>query len=190
MKNNLRRKNTESGFGVPEVMVSIFIISVGIVTIINMFAGLQRNETANKRRLIAAYLAEESIEIVRQLRDNNWFSSNLWDQGIYNSGNDRIITVSNCGSGACALGMADRAADSNDIVYIKDGAGGAADRYYGQTNGAIPAGWTATPFRRWLTVEKEDYSNNADNDYLKIISYVSYNGQILIEVTAYLNNWR
>lgn len=82
---NSRQKN--KGFTILEVMGAIFILTIGIG---GAFLLVQQSLSAasiNKNRLIAAYLAQEGIEIVRNIRDSNWLAkrsvpSLFWDNGL------------------------------------------------------------------------------------------------------------
>jgi prepilin-type N-terminal cleavage/methylation domain-containing protein len=92
--------NSERGFTVIEMIIAIFILSVAII---GVFSALSVTVvlTANASdRLTGAYLAQEGIEIVRNIRDNNWLAQDLclanpevsecavvpgWLAGIYNA---------------------------------------------------------------------------------------------------------
>lgn len=60
-----------SGFSIQEVMISMFIVSVGLVTIIQLFSTGFINSAADRDRIVAAGLAQEGLEIVKNIRDNN-----------------------------------------------------------------------------------------------------------------------
>ena len=76
------RKANLTGFTIVEVTIALFLVSIGILS---AFAVTQHiiiiTETASSR-LIAAYLAQEGIEIVRNIRDTNWLRGEPWDTGI------------------------------------------------------------------------------------------------------------
>ncbi len=76
------RKANLTGFTIVEVTIALFLVSIGILS---AFAVTQHiiiiTETASSR-LIAAYLAQEGIEIVRNIRDTNWLEGKPWDTGI------------------------------------------------------------------------------------------------------------
>jgi Tfp pilus assembly protein PilV len=55
-----------------EAVISIFILSAGIVAVMSLVASSLRQAISAKDHQIAVLLAEEGIELVRNLRDNNW----------------------------------------------------------------------------------------------------------------------
>jgi len=67
-----------------EAIVAIFVITAGIVGVSSLVAQTISSATFSKDRLIAAYLAQEGIEIVRNIRDTNWLegTTNPWDEGL------------------------------------------------------------------------------------------------------------
>jgi len=69
-------------FTLIEVMVAILVISVGVIT---AYAAVQQifvYTFSASRRLTAAYLAKEGIEIVRNIRDTNWANGIAWDSNL------------------------------------------------------------------------------------------------------------
>lgn len=74
-------------FTLIEVIVAIFLLTVGVV---GTFALVQRTITftsVTSSRLGAVYLAQEGIEIVRNIRDSNWLEQRTspdlpWDEGL------------------------------------------------------------------------------------------------------------
>ncbi len=78
----LKYLNIRRGFTIIEVTIALFLLSTGILA---AFAVTQHiviiTETASSR-LIAAYLAQEGVEIVRNIRDTNWLKRRDWKTGI------------------------------------------------------------------------------------------------------------
>lgn len=78
---------TNKGFTLIEVILAIFFITVGTA---GVFSLLQRTfvlASVSADQLKAAYLAQEGVEIVRNIRDGNWLRQRgdpgiLWDEGI------------------------------------------------------------------------------------------------------------
>jgi len=83
----------ESGFTLFEVIIAVFILTVGVG---GSFVLIQQTLFASlmaQSRLVSAYLAQEGIEIIRNVRDNNWLEQReslevpplpLWDDGLDN----------------------------------------------------------------------------------------------------------
>ncbi len=78
--NNKIKK--EKGFTLLELLVTIFIIAIGLIGayIIAQYPLSQISVSMN--RLKAAYLAQEGIEIVRNIRDTNWIEKEDWTRGL------------------------------------------------------------------------------------------------------------
>ena len=82
----------KSGQTIIEVLITLFIISVGlygamVLLISNMF--LQRS---NERNLVAMNLAREALEIVQNKRDSNWLANLAFDKGILDGADCTAIT--------------------------------------------------------------------------------------------------
>lgn len=90
MKNNFQK---QSGFGILEALIASGIIAIfaaGIVILGNMSL---RSVVINKHRLQAAYLAQEAVEIVKNIRDSNWVDGNPdtdWKDGLVNGINWKV----------------------------------------------------------------------------------------------------
>jgi type II secretory pathway pseudopilin PulG len=62
---------TKKGFSIAEVLLSIFLLSVGMIAIIALMASSIKNNANNRNSIIATQLAQEGIELVRNRRDLN-----------------------------------------------------------------------------------------------------------------------
>ena len=65
----IKIKNKESGFTLLEVIVGIYIILMGLGGSLSLITYVLANSSASVNRVIAANLAQEGIEIVRNMRD-------------------------------------------------------------------------------------------------------------------------
>ena len=75
------------GFTLLEVIVAIFILTVGILGCYSLIIQTISSTRYNSDKLVASYLAQEGIEIVRNIRDTNWLeqqvnSANPWNEGL------------------------------------------------------------------------------------------------------------
>ncbi len=59
------------GFSMPEVLLSMFVLSVGLMTIVAVMAGSLSSSHETRDAIVATGLALEGVEIVRNIRDNN-----------------------------------------------------------------------------------------------------------------------
>ena len=76
-------KAQNRGFTLIELVIAIFILVVAIVGVYNSFSTIVVLTTGASSRLTAAYLAQEGIEIVRNMRDNNWLKGEVdWRNGL------------------------------------------------------------------------------------------------------------
>ncbi len=108
----------KKAFTLIEIIVVLFIISLALLGIISLIVQSIRAQDYNKKVVIANQLSQEGIELIRQVRDNNWkngtpFFTNLSDTvGLRNTyymdygdslpsilvnNNDRILQVSPSG---------------------------------------------------------------------------------------------
>lgn len=90
-------KKTKKGFTLLEIIIALFIISVGMGGAMMIIPSLIIDFSISESRLTAAYLAQEGIEIVRNVRDGNWLQNEPWDQGfsVCNSGCEADHTYTN-----------------------------------------------------------------------------------------------
>ena len=72
----------QKSFTLIEVIVAIFLITVGTVGAFSLIQRTIAFTVISSSRLVAANLAQEGIEIVRNTRDTNWLSDNPWDEGL------------------------------------------------------------------------------------------------------------
>lgn len=70
------------GFTIIEAITAIFLITVGIVGISGLITQLITSSTISSQKLIASYLGQEGIEIVRNIRDTNLLEIENWDNGL------------------------------------------------------------------------------------------------------------
>ena len=88
MRNKTKTINKKGGFSILEVMSAIFILSVGMGGALSLMNQTLSAASVVKQRVTASYLAQEGIEIVRNIRDTNWLQSrgdpskSPWDDGL------------------------------------------------------------------------------------------------------------
>jgi len=75
------------GFTIVEIIIAIFITSIVLMGIFSIFYVVTVLASDSSDRLTATYLAQEGMEIVRNIRDKNWL--NMDDQGCANSSDCR-----------------------------------------------------------------------------------------------------
>ncbi|EKE16521.1 MAG: hypothetical protein ACD_11C00004G0019 [uncultured bacterium] len=60
------------GFSIGEVLLSMLILSFVMVLMTNLLVKSILHSTDSRDRIIASQLAQEGVELVRNVRDNNW----------------------------------------------------------------------------------------------------------------------
>ena len=70
------------GFSLIEMVVAVFIILIGVVAAFGVLQKIILSTSIGSSRLVATYLAQEGIEIVRNIRDTNWVEGKNWTQNI------------------------------------------------------------------------------------------------------------
>lgn len=90
--------SSSQGFTLIEVLLSSFILTVGLVTIMSLFSASHRQSLDARNIIIATNLAQEGAEIARNIRDNNLaFRLRNWTTGA----NCSAYTTPPFPSGAC-----------------------------------------------------------------------------------------
>ena len=190
---NLFFARENKGFSLLEVIFSIGIITVGVVSILTLFNYNLKNEINNKNKLIAIYLAQESIEVVRQVRDNIWF-------GSIGNGDTKFLDETEFSTRDVTIGLIDNS-NNDDIRKGWEIVGSNNDRrkvylfndFYVQRKDSggnwFGWGWIETGFERYLTIENNSGGAGVTgcdiDDCVKIISHVSFDGKEIATVTAY-----
>lgn len=78
------------GFSMIEVIISIFLIIVGIIASVELISKSLKDSMDSRDQLIAVGLAQEGVELVRNVRDNNWLT------GLIPIDNFRYIKNGDC----------------------------------------------------------------------------------------------
>lgn len=74
--------NNLSGQGLMEIIVAIAVIITGISGTITLTYSNLQGSRASVMQITAANLAREGIEVVRNIRDENWLQKNNWLFGL------------------------------------------------------------------------------------------------------------
>ncbi|KPJ56512.1 hypothetical protein AMJ49_04685 [Parcubacteria bacterium DG_74_2] len=77
-----RAKSKNKGFTLLEITITVFVLIASLVGVSSVFSRLTSQASFNSSRLIAVYLAQEGIELVRNIRDGNWLEDADWDEGL------------------------------------------------------------------------------------------------------------
>lgn len=153
----LKKSNKNTGFSIMELVVSTAIIAIGLLGVSSLVIQNLQVKNINKNQLIASMLAQEGLELVRNVRDDNWLSQSLpsWDKDIADHTNDFAIDYR---GRASINGNADTISDADAKLYI-DGAG-----LYTH----VGTGNTATAFSRIINIV-------GDGDKIEVGALVAWN---------------
>lgn len=72
------------GFTLLETIVAVGVIMVGLVAVLTLINNSLFYVSLIKDRLVAANLNSEGLEVVRNIRDNNWLQNRAWNNGLSN----------------------------------------------------------------------------------------------------------
>lgn len=170
MKSKIILNN--SGVSILEVVAVMMIIALGLVGVLSLVIQNVQAQYIDKNVLMASGLAQEGLELVRNVRDLNWLTSGDWKQNIV-------------GDGVYIIDYGGLASINMDVNSIDD----AAVRLYVNSNGFYThasSGNTATNFYRLITVVDQ-------GNYLDIKCAIRWkDGAQNHDYTAetYLYNWR
>ncbi len=71
---------TPPAFSIIEVMVGIFIFTLGLLSIYTLLISSLNINDYNKNAIIASNLSREQLELFRNIRDTNYKKLNVWNQ--------------------------------------------------------------------------------------------------------------
>lgn len=164
-KVNCQRSNVKSGFSIAEVVISASILIIMTAGIFLALGNSITHSADSRNLIIASELAQEGIELVRNVRDNNIASGKPSYAQYFdfaNANNCRIDKNLNYGNG-------DLVCNSDMRLYID------ANNFYTHDNIG-----SATKFFRRIKIA--DYAGGK-----KITSMVSWNGAELGALEADCN---
>jgi len=147
-----------------EILVVFSLIMIGIIGVASLMLQNIKAQNVNRNYLVSSMLAQEGLELVRNIRDNNWLDSSAeWHEYIYNAGGDNTYTVVATTTNA---GLPDIRDFGPDAV-TDAGARLRLDGFYNHSSGEY------TPFYRLITVTAEPPAST-DPDYLKVEAHVQW----------------
>lgn len=174
-KTNIAAHCKKRGFSIGEVLISSFLLLVGIVTATALIVQNMREAFDARDTIIAAQLAQEGVELVRNVRDTNAAKSvycdgksscsfaNTWKDFDNNKKSNYYISADYDNS---AFSLANGV--SNFPLYIDD-----VGKYTHAPN------TEDTRFRRRIIIDHKvntTGTDDADDDTAEIYSLVSWNG--------------
>lgn len=161
------------GFTMLEAMIAIFILVMGVTGVYSLFFNIITSTTLATDKLIASYLSQEGLEIIRNLRDTNWLNAQDFDNGF------------NCASPVgCEADF--RTGTDEEIIGLQSYTASFLnldnDGMYGYTTG------TPTKFKRIITIDNEDTTGGISDFAVHVVVTV-YWGDHEFSAEEYLYDW-
>ena len=184
-------KINNNGFSIIEVSVALGVISIGILGVFSLVLQSIQAQNASKSVLVASMLAQEGIELVRNMRDENWISNPVvaWDLDINGYTNDDftidyMINLADVDNG----NLVDNIIEENGTkLYFTDGS-----NFYTHDSTAPNK---PTMYSRLITAKEIDASSPPDGvtDYYAVSSHVQWLEKDVLKnyiAETRLYNWR
>lgn len=188
-------------FSIIEVLVGIFIFSLGLVAIYWILVSSLKVNDYNKNAIIASNLAREQIEIIRNIRDTNYEILAKWDRidaGSYFTA-WKYYTVQNS-----SLSQGEKMVDIEEISWFKVGKEFLADTSMQQYQLCLSwrreyvyckntTGLQKTPFYKYVYLSQaEDENKNILQNAYQVESHVIWNmrGYHEFDIKTLLTDWR
>ena len=73
--NYFKKTKSEKGFSLAELVIVLGILTMGLLGIASLILQNMQVENLTKNYLIASVLAQEGVELVRNIRDENWIAN-------------------------------------------------------------------------------------------------------------------
>jgi len=169
--------NNEKGFTIVETLIALTIFSIAVAGIITVTVQGGTSTTATRNRMVANYLAQEGIELMRGYRD----SSVLATPGDASLGwNNFVSSVSGCVASQCNMNATNPSAPVGcastgcPLVYTASG-------FYT----SVGTG-TATPYSRKINLAS--YGSN-EIEILSTVTWKEGSADRTITVQESIFNW-
>ncbi len=85
MKYIFSKNKNQKGFSLLEVAIAVSIITIGFIGVSSLSNQSLQVEQTNRNTIIASMLAQEGLEIVRNIRDENWLEGRDFKDGLIDS---------------------------------------------------------------------------------------------------------
>lgn len=167
----IQLQDNTRGFTVVETLVALTIFSSAIVFLIVVTAGGVADTNYAKNRLVASYLAQEGIELTRNIRDTNVLSNaggSGWGDFLVEANVCR--TAEGCNIDPVTLDVCHCTGSTCKVPYTK------TNGYYGyqkiQNNGCAIGSASISPYTRVIRVETNDQTVGVDD--VRVTSTVTW----------------
>ena len=153
------KKRTLRGFSLGEVLLAAFVLTVGVLTLTALMTSSLRQSLESQNAIIAVELAQEGVELVRNVRDNDFAAGN---DGFSNFSNPDKHCHVDYNDPAADLGSNCKPARGDESQYYLQYVGG----FYGHFNA------TKERFSRYIYI---NYTSGSDPNAV-VRSFVYWGG--------------
>lgn len=183
-------KINQAGMTFLEVVVALGVLLTGIIAGLTLTANNLNSSAGSNNRLLAANLARESLEVIRQKRDSNWLSGDPWNNGILETPAENYRLTVNFDPATNVWTTADQTQNMADCSNCQ--------LYFNQVTGVFSHNSSAgelTSFKRLITLDEicwqEDVQTEAilaDGSRCQTVGLDLIGWQVKAEVTWRDNN--
>lgn len=158
---------SKKGFSLVEVLVTLLVLSLAISAVTFLMVGNIRNSQNAKNQIVAAHLAQEGAELIRNVKDNGKLDTSSYDDSSDGPYLGRIdMAMSNFASGGSGR------------LYLSSSSG-----FFTHSSG------TGTKFFRRISLKITGNSSTSPSTRKIIVtSYVTWNGSGFVGKLADLGN--
>lgn len=157
--------NVERGFTLIEAMMALVILTTALGPALILSSNVSSTASVIKNNLIATNLSQEGVEVVRALRDANWYNGLPFDTGLA----DGVYRIRRLPSPAL-IGLG-----SNPPLKIDNG-------HYNNSSG------TDTIFRRTVAITK---INSGDLRIISNVTWTERGGRARnVQTESHLFDWK
>ena len=193
--------HTTKGITLIECIVAVTILAVALTGPMTLASQSLHASRDARDELVATHLAEEAIEVVHSVRDNNSADNLINDPNIW-----RTSIVDNCRKkDGCIIDVTAHAAnvwDTNNTLLACPSAGDCSSvntiyynpdtSFYRQSLTALSSPWQKTLFTRSLLVVPIDHPTFPKRQVrlISTVTYIGYGGKTrTVSITDDLYNW-
>lgn len=162
-----------------ELIIAVFILSFGVVAVFSVFYSIVSFSGQISYRITGIYLTQEGMEIIRNLRDNNFISKSPWSAGLLSCA---LGCQADYKTGTALQTLQNQLQDYGENNFLKLN----ADGFYSYDAG------NNTEFKRKIKITQPESIQPKGADVLRVQVEVFWNYNkkpFNVKTIGYLYNW-